>query len=123
MAPTTHCYFDYQQVEDTQFEPSRCGGFIPIERVYSLDPAPDTLSVEARRHILGTQANLWSEYMTNEQMVEYQALPRMSALAEVQWVLPEQKDYDAFKTREQRLTRVYDLEGYKYCKIAWEKEK
>ena len=119
MTPTTHCYFDYQQVEDTQFEPSRCGGFIPIERVYSLDPAPDSLSVEARSHILGTQANLWSEYMTNEQMVEYQALPRMSALAEVQWTQPGRKDYKAFLQRLTRLTNLFERYHYTYAKHLW----
>lgn len=119
MAPTTHCYFDYQQVEDTQFEPSRCGGFIPIERVYSLDPAPDSLSVEARSHIFGTQANLWAEYMTNEQMVEYQALPRMSALAEVQWTQPEHKDYKAFLQRLTRFTSLFERYHYTYAKHLW----
>ena len=119
MTPTTHCYFDYQQVEDTQFEPSRCGGFIPIEKVYSLDPAPDSLSVEARRHILGTQANLWSEYMTTESTVEYQALPRMSALAEVQWTQPERKDYKAFLERLTRLTSLFELYYYTYAKHLW----
>ena len=119
MAPTTHCYFDYQQVEDTQFEPSRCGGFIPIERVYSLDPAPDSLSAEARSHILGTQANLWAEYMTNEQMVEYQALPRMSALAEVQWTQPERKDYKAFLQRLTRFTSLFERYHYTYAKHLW----
>ena len=119
MTPTTHCYFDYQQVEDTEFEPSRCGGFIPIERVYSLDPAPDSLSVMARSHILGTQANLWTEYMVNEQMVEYQALPRMSALAEVQWTQPERKDYDAFLQRLTRLTTLFEQYHYTYAKHLW----
>jgi hexosaminidase len=119
MTPTTHCYFDYQQVEDTEFEPSRCGGFIPIERVYALDPAPDTLSVTARQHILGTQANLWSEYMTTESTVEYQALPRMSALAEVQWTKPERKDYEAFKERLTRLTVLFERYGYTYAKHLW----
>ena len=119
MAPTTHCYFDYQQVEDTQFEPSRCGGFIPIEKVYSLDPAPDSLSVEARRHILGTQANLWSEYMTTESTVEYQALPRMSALAEVQWTQPERKDFKAFLRRLTRLTSFFERYQYTYAKHLW----
>ena len=119
MVPTTHCYFDYQQVEDTQFEPSRCGGFIPIERVYSLDPAPDSLSVEARSHILGTQANLWAEYMTNEQMVEYQALPRMSALAEVQWTQPEHKDYKAFLLHLTRFTSLFERYHYTYAKHLW----
>ena len=119
MAPTTHCYFDYQQVEDTEFEPSRCGGFIPIERVYSLDPAPDSLSVEARSHILGTQANLWSEYMVNEQVVEYQALPRMSALAEVQWTQPARKNYKAFLQRLTRFTYLFDQYHYIYAKHLW----
>ena len=119
MTPTTHCYFDYQQVEDTEFEPSRCGGFIPIERVYALDPAPDTLSVAARQHILGTQANLWSEYMTTESTVEYQALPRMSALAEVQWTKPERKDYEAFIERLTRLTALFEHYGYTYAKHLW----
>lgn len=119
MTPTTFCYFDYQQVEDTQFEPSRCGGFIPIEKVYSLDPAPDSLSTAAREHILGAQANLWTEYMTNEAMVEYQALPRMSALSEVQWTLPERKNYEAFKERLTRLTALFELYHYQYAKHLW----
>ena len=119
MAPTTHCYFDYQQVKDTEFEPSRCGGFIPIEKVYALDPAPDSLSVEARSHILGTQANLWTEYMTNEQMVEYQALPRMSALAEVQWTQPARKNYEAFLQRLTRFTSLLEQYHYIYAKHLW----
>ena len=119
MTPTTFCYFDYQQVEDTQFEPSRCGGFIPIEKVYSLDPAPDSLSITAREHILGAQANLWTEYMTNEAMVEYQALPRMSALSEVQWTQPTRKDYESFKERLTRLTALFELYHYLYAKHLW----
>ena len=119
MTPTTFCYFDYQQVEDVLFEPSRCGGFIPIEKVYALDPAPDSLSQAAREHILGAQANLWTEYMTNERMVGYQALPRMSALSEVQWSQPARKDYEAFKERLTRLTALFELYHYTYCKNLW----
>ena len=119
MSPTTHCYFDYQQVEDVLFEPSRCGGFIPIEKVYSLDPAPDSVSVEARSHILGVQANLWTEYITSGEMLEYQALPRMSALAEVQWTQPSRKDFDDFRVRLSRFTGLLDRYGYRYCKHLW----
>ncbi len=119
MAPTTYCYFDYQQVEDTQFEPSRCGGFIPVEKVYSLDPAPDSLSTAARQHILGVQANLWAEYMTNEAIVEYQALPRMSALSEVQWTQPQRKDFNAFRERLTRFTSLLELYHYTYAKHLW----
>ena len=119
MAPTSHVYFDYLQSEERLFEPSRCEGFIPVEKVYSLDPAPDTLSVEARKHILGTQANIWTEYLFTEGMVEYQALPRMSALAEVQWTQPERKNYEAFKERLTRLTSLYELYHYQYAKHLW----
>ena len=119
MTPTSHCYFDYQQVEDTEFEPSRCSGFIPIEKVYNFDPAPDYLSEVAHSHILGVQANLWTEYMTSESMVEYQALPRMSALAEVQWTQPRRKDYNAFWLRLTRLTKLFELYHYTYAKHLW----
>lgn len=119
MTPTTFCYFDYQQTEDVLFEPSRCSGFIPVEKVYALDPAPDSLSVAARQHILGAQANIWTEYITNEELVEYQALPRMSALAEVQWTQPQRKDYKAFKERLSTFTALLELYGYTYAKHLW----
>ena len=119
MTPTTHCYFDYLQSEEAQFEPSRCGGFIPVEKVYALEPAPDTLTAQARQHILGAQANLWSEYLTTEGLVEYQALPRMSALAEVQWTEPERKNYEAFKARLTRFTSLYERYHYRYAKHLW----
>ena len=119
MTPTTFCYFDYQQTEDVLFEPSRCSGFIPVEKVYALDPAPDSLSVAARQHILGAQANIWTEYITNEELVEYQALPRMSALAEVQWTQPQRKDYETFKERLSTFTNLLELYGYTYAKHLW----
>ena len=114
-----YCYFDYQQVEDALFEPSRCGGFIAVEKVYDLNPVLDSLSMEAKAHILGVQANLWTEYVTNEEMAEYQVLPRMSALAEVQWTLPARKDYDAFRQRLTRLTQLFERNGYVYAKHLW----
>ena len=119
MTPTTHCYFDYQQVEDALFEPSRCGGCITLDKVYSLNPVPDSLSAESKAHILGVQANLWTEYIVNEEVAEYQALPRLSALAEVQWTQPERKDYKAFVQRLTRLTQLFDRYGYIYAKHLW----
>ena len=119
MTPTSHVYFDYLQSKEAQFEPSRCGGFIPVEKVYALEPAPDTLSVEAKAHILGTQANLWAEYLLTEGLVEYQALPRMSALSEVQWTQPERKNFEAFKERLTRFTSLYELYQYQYAKHLW----
>ena len=87
--------------------------------VYSLDPAPDSIPADARRHILGGQANIWTEYIFTEGMVEYQALPRMSALAEVLWTMPERKDYNEFVERLTRFTRLFELYHYQYAKHLW----
>ena len=87
--------------------------------MYDLNPVADSLSAEAQAHILGVQANLWTEYVTNEEMAEYQALPRMSALAEVQWTQPAQKDYEAFLQRLTRLTQLFERQGYTYAKHLW----
>ena len=121
MAPTSFFYFDYYQTpEDHWSKPLLIGGYVPLEKVYSFEPAPENLTEAAKKHIIGVQANLWTEYIYTTEFVEYQVLPRMGALAEVQWALPGQKDYDAFKVREQRLTTIYDLLGWKYCKIAFQ---
>ena len=119
MAPTSHVYFDYQQAEEAVHEPSRCSGLISVEKVYSLEPAPDNIPASARQHILGGQANIWTEYIFTEGMVEYQALPRMSALAEVLWTMPEAKNYQYFVERLTRFTQLYELYHYQYAKHLW----
>ena len=119
MTPTSHVYFDYQQSREPEHEPSRCSGFIPVDKVYSLEPAPDSIPAAARKHILGGQANIWTEYIFTEGMVEYQALPRMSALAEVLWTMPEQKNFENFVERLTRFTRLYELYHYQYAKHLW----
>ena len=123
MAPTSFFYFDYYQYkEDYWNKPLLIGGHVPLEKVYSFEPAPTELSPSAKSHIIGVQANLWTEYIYTEEFAEYQVLPRMGALAEVQWTQPELKDYDAFSARERRLTQLYALNGWKFCKVAWEKK-
>lgn len=116
MAPTSHCYFDYYQTKDHEWgEPFSFANMITVETTYGLDPAPETLSAEARKHILGAQANLWTEYVTCESQAFYQVLPRMGALSEVQWVMPEQKDFKAFVERERRLTLLYKAHGWPFA--------
>ena len=119
MSPTSHVYFDYQQSKEPEHEPSRCSGLISVEKVYSLEPAPDSISASARKHILGGQANIWTEYIFTDGMVEYQALPRMSALAEVLWTMPEAKNYPYFVERLTRFTHLYELYHYQYAKHLW----
>ena len=116
MAPTSHCYFDYYQTKDHEWgEPFSFANLITVETTYGLDPAPEMLSPEARKHILGAQANLWTEYVTCESQAFYQVLPRMGALSEVQWVMPEQKDFKAFVERERRLTLLYKAHGWPFA--------
>ncbi len=98
MAPNTHTYFDYYQSKDPN-EPLAIGGFLPLDRVYSLEPVPPELSAAEARHILGTQGQLWTEYIATPEYLEYMAFPRLAALAEVAWLPPSQKDYASFLLR------------------------
>lgn len=120
MTPLTHCYFDYYQTEKNSYEPSITGMWpVTVEKVYSLDLVPDSLSVEVKQRIKGVQANLWTEQISSPYVVEYMALPRICALAEVAWTAAEKKDFAAFKERVTRLSRLYDLYGWTYAKHLW----
>jgi len=93
MAPNSYCYFDYYQTQDTQNEPFAIGGYVPVEKVYSFEPVPSELTPEQQKHILGAQANLWTEYIATPEHVEYMVLPRMAALSEVQWMHEPKKEF------------------------------
>ena len=112
MTPTTHMYLDYYQTDNTRREPEAIGGNLPVEKVYSFEPIAGELTKDEARHILGVQANLWTEYIAYPHHVEYMVLPRMAALAEVQWLQPERKNYDAFIVRLKRLNEIYDLHNW-----------
>lgn len=120
MSPTSHCYFDYSQADEknSKYEPTLCGGYIPVEKVYAFEPCDENLPESYRPHILGVQANIWAEYLLYPNQVEYQALPRMAALAEVQWTSGK-KDYQAFLKRLKRLVNFYDLYKLTYAKHLW----
>lgn len=116
MTPTAYLYFDYYQTIDTENEPLAIGGYVPVEKVYSFEPVHESLTPEEAKHIIGVQANLWTEYIPTFRQVEYMELPRMAALSEVQWTMPEKKNYDAFLQRLVRLIPIYDNEAYNYAK-------
>ncbi len=115
MAPNSYCYFDYYQTQDTQNEPFAIGGYVPVEKVYSFEPVPSELTPEQQKHILGPQANLWTEYIATPEHVEYMVLPRMAALSEVQWMQPEKKNFNSFLKRLPQLIALYDKLGYNYA--------
>ncbi|TSJ46584.1 glycoside hydrolase family 20 protein [Fluviicola chungangensis] len=83
MTPTSYCYFDYYQSGHPS-EPLAIGGYLPLEKVYRFDPIKG-VEDEYKQYILGGQANLWTEYLPTIQSVEYNAFPRLVAMAEVLW--------------------------------------
>jgi hexosaminidase len=115
MTPTTYAYFDYYQAQNSAEEPFGIGGFLPVEQVYRFEPAPDILTEEEKKHILGPQANLWTEYIKESWHVEYMVLPRLAAMSEVQWMQPENKNYENFLERLPRLIKQYEKLGYTYA--------
>lgn len=116
MTPNSYLYFDYYQSLDKANEPLAIGGYLPLETVYSYEPMPKELTADEARHIIGVQANIWTEYMPTFKQMQYMALPRLAALSEVQWSQPALKDYTNFTNRLTKFTHLYDRLGYNYAK-------
>lgn len=116
MTPTTYVYFDYSQ---TKKEDSLViGGFLPLEKVYGYEPIPAELTPEQGKHVLGGQANLWTEYVANPQKIQYMIFPRATALSEVLWSPKEGKDFTDFQRRLETQYKRYDLWGVHYYKAS-----
>ncbi len=92
-------YLDYYQ-GDSKVEPVAIGGCSTLEKVYNYNPVPDTLVLIGKEHhIIGVQANNWSEYFYNNNILEYHMYPRSLALAEIAWSDIERKNYMDFERR------------------------
>ena len=113
MTPNSHCYFDFYQGQERDKEPFGIGGDLPLEKVYSYEPF-DGIAPEAKGHILGVQANLWTEYITTPEHLEYMLLPRMCALSEVQWCAADKKDYARFDASLDHTFEMLDAMGVNY---------
>jgi hexosaminidase len=98
MSPGTHVYFDHYQGPREQ-EPLSIGGYSPLEKVYAFEPVPTELSATEARHILGAQANMWTEYVASTQHVEYMIYPRALALSEVLWSPMASRNWESFTGR------------------------
>jgi hexosaminidase len=100
MSPLADCYFDHYQSTNHATEPHAIGGYLPLSQVYSFEPIPTNLPPALQFHILGGQANLWTEYIGSFRHVEYMVWPRLGALAEVDWSPKESRNWDDFVRRE-----------------------
>ncbi|WP_418709809.1 beta-N-acetylhexosaminidase [Barnesiella intestinihominis] len=116
MTPTAPLYLDYYQSRATQNEPLAIGGYNPVDMVYNFNPIPESLTEEQAKFILGTQANIWTEYITTPEHLEYMILPRLAALSEVQWDQVENKSYDRFLDNIGHILAIYDVMGLNYAK-------
>ncbi len=118
MTPGSPCYFDHYQGPADQ-EPLAIGGYNPLSKVYEFNPVPKELDGEAAKHILGGQANLWTEYVSTIKHAEYMTFPRIAAMAEALWSPKEVRSWDSFSSRIQLLMKRYDQMGLNYSKSAF----
>ena len=99
MTPGNYMYLDFYQA-DPKTQPYAIGGYTPIKKVYSYDPVPaDSLTVEECRHILGVQANTWTEYIQTPEHLGYMMFQRALAVAEIGWTSQELRTWEDFKPR------------------------
>ena len=115
MTPNSYMYFDFCQARNSAEEPVSIGGFLPVSRVYSYEPYDEQMTPEECTRILGVQANLWTEYIKDASHLEYMLVPRISALSEVQWCKPENKDFARFRNSLANMRLIYDEMGLNYA--------
>jgi hexosaminidase len=115
MSPESYCYFDYYQSRNTSGKIA-IGGYLPLERVYNFEPIPDVLTTEQQKFILGAQANVWTEYITDENRLQEMIYPRICALSEVLWSQKEKRNYHDFVRR-----LVYHFKTLSFLNISYSK--
>lgn len=119
MTPGGFCYLDsYQDAPASQ--PEAIGGYLPLERVYSYNPVPDTLAIEIRPYIKGVQGNLWCEYVPTASHAEYMLYPRMFAIAEIGWTPQSKRSFNSFRKRAEVLADTMRKMGYTVFDITKE---
>ncbi len=115
LSPAPDLYLDHWQSAG-DLSPGR-SNTLSLEMVYGFQPVPASIPEEQRKHILGVQANLWTEMMRTEARVDYMTFPRISALAEVAWSPAERINWEDFQRRLDPQLRRYDKAA-----IVWARE-
>ncbi len=118
MTPETPMYFNFAQsiLEDSV----TIGRYTPVEKIYNYNPIPSQLDASQAKYIWGAQANLWTEYIKNTRILEYQLFPRMSALSEVLWSPKVEKNFNEFEPRLLTQFERYNLWGTNYSKALYQ---
>jgi len=113
VATYKYLYFDYYQSRNKKKEPLAIGGFLPLKQVYNFEPLSADWGKGAS-HVLGPQAQVWTEYIDSFSKVEYMTFPRACALAEIAWTPAEQKDFGTFLDRLKIQLERFDAAGVNY---------
>lgn len=113
MSPNADMYFDHYQA-DPATQPLAIGGFTTLESVYHYEPIPEDLDEKHHQHVLGAQANVWTEYMKTSDYVEYMVYPRAIALSETVWTKPENKDWKGFQKKMGHQYSLLDARDINY---------
>ena len=117
MSPGRYCYLDHAQ--DAPFrEPESIGGYLPLDSVYVYEPVEKSMPLEGLHHLLGVQANLWSEYVPTDEHAEYMYWPRAIAIAETGWSKPENKNLEDFRVRTLKALELLKSRGYATFDLA-----
>jgi hexosaminidase len=98
MSPSPALYLDHVQTARHDEPPGR-PDVVSVESIYDYEPVPAELDDKQARHILGAQANLWTEYMDTPQRIEHAAFPRAAALAETLWSPRDTRRFADFAAR------------------------
>ena len=117
MCPGSHCYLDHAQ-SHMPGEPEAIGGYLPLAQVYSYEPTPAKLEADKKKHIMGVQGNLWSEYLWEPKDVEYFGYPRACALSEVAWTPADKKNFGDFWSRLEQHVKRLDLLKVNYRHLS-----
>ena len=107
MTPIQYLYFSnptYNRIKGTK----------SLGRVYTFEPVSNELAEDERKYIIGTQGCIWTEWTRDSLKMEWQILPRMAALSEIQWTEPSHKNFDSFLKRLPALLAIYRNRGYDF---------
>ena len=115
MTPNGYLYLDYYQSDERDKEPLAIGGRLPVEKVYNYEPFTGIMP-GAEEHIIGVQANLWTEYIATPEHLEYMMMPRAAALSEIQWCAAGKKDFERFDASLDHTFEIMDAMGFNYSK-------
>lgn len=117
LSPWPTLYFDNRQSSLPTEVPGRLS-VVSLEDVYRFEPRDSTLDESAGRHVLGLQADLWTEHMRTEDRVQWMTWPRGAAVAELGWSAPERRNWQDFLRRLVPMFGRYAALGITYADSA-----